>query len=72
MHDTTVDEIEGETIRSGWNAIEQSKMTGFPVHEINKGLGPAIDEFLSYHKEWYILERYTNNNGLTILAKRYY
>ena len=72
MHDTTVDEIYGETIRAGWNAEEQSKMSGFPVDEINKGLGPAIDEFLTSHKDWYILERYSNNNGLTILAKRYY
>lgn len=34
-----------------------------------KGLWPAIEEFLEEHKEWCILERYTNNNGLLILKR---
>ena len=70
MHDTTVDEIYGETIRCGWDAIKQSKETGFPVEEINKGLWPAVLEFLHNNPEWYLKERFINNNGLTILAKR--
>ena len=45
MHDTTVDEIYGETIRMGWNAEEQSIESGIPVEEINKGLWPAIEDF---------------------------
>ena len=69
MHDTTVDEIYGETIRCNMNAQNQSKMTGIPVNEINKGLWPAIEEFLSFNRNWRIKERYTNNNGLTILEK---
>ncbi len=69
MHDTTVDEWAGETIRNGWNAVEQSKTTGIPIQEILKGLWPAIEEFLKEHPEWSIEKRYTNNNGLTILAK---
>jgi hypothetical protein len=69
MHDTTVDEILGETIRRGWNADEQSLVTGFPVEEINRGLWPAVEEFLRDNKNWVIKERYTNNNGLTILEK---
>lgn len=69
MHDTTVDEIFGETIRCGWNAIEQSKMIGFPVEEINSGLWPAVEEFLQNNTNWVLKERYTNNNGLTILEK---
>jgi len=69
MHDTTVDGIYGETIRYRLNAATQSKISGFPVHEINKGLWPAITEFLENNKEWYLKERFTNNNGLTILAK---
>ncbi len=69
MHDTTVDEFNGETIRCGWDAELQSKQTGFPVEEINKGLWPAIEEFLDTNHDWYLKERYTNNNGLTILAK---
>lgn len=69
MHDTTVDEWLGETIRVGWNADEQSKQYGFPVDEINKGLGPAIDEFLGSHPEWTIEKKLVNNNGLTILKR---
>lgn len=38
MHDTTVDEIYGETIRCYMNAEEQSIESGIPVEEINKGL----------------------------------
>jgi hypothetical protein len=70
MHDTTVDEIHGETIRCYWDAEKQSQESGIPVEEINKGLWPAIEEFLENNPEWYIKERYTNNNGLTILAKK--
>lgn len=69
MHDTTVDAIYGETIRCGWNAREQSKLSGFTVEEINKGLWPAVEEFLANNSDWVLLERYTNNNGLTILKK---
>lgn len=70
MHDTTVDGIHGETIRNGWDALTQSKDTGIPVEEINKGLWPAIVEFIDTNPEWYIKERFTNNNGLTILARK--
>ena len=71
MHDTTVDEIYGETLRCGWNPIEQSENTGFPVEEIICGLGKAIVDFLNENPNWKILEKYTNNNGLTILTKIY-
>jgi hypothetical protein len=69
MHDTTVDEFEGETVRIGWNAVEQSKMSGFPIEEINCGLGKAIDEFLISNPNWKLIEKFTNNNGLTILER---
>jgi len=69
MHDTTVDEFYGETIRSRWNAEKQSKISGIPIEEINKGLGPAIDEFLNEHPEWTLKEKLTNNNGLTVLMR---
>jgi len=69
MHDTTVDEWHGETIRNGWNAQQQSIETGIPVDEINKGLWPAIEEFLQKHPEWKIEKRFINNNGLTILTR---
>lgn len=69
MHDTTVDEIYGETIRNGWNAEQQSIESGFPVEEIKCGLWKAIEDFLIYKIEWKIKERYYNNNGLIILEK---
>ncbi len=69
MHDTTVDEWEGESIRQGLPIELQSKETGFPIEEINKGLWPAIAEFLDNHPEWKLKERFTNNNGLTILER---
>lgn len=70
MHDTTVDEWAGETIRCRMNAYEQSHSSGFPIEEINKGLWPAIDEFLVENTDWTLHERFRNNNGLTILRKR--
>ena len=69
MHDTTIDEIYGELIRYGGNAIEQSKITGIPVEEINCGLQKAIDEFLLTNTEWKLKKKYINNNGLTILER---
>lgn len=69
MHDTTVDEIFGETIRMCLNAEAQSRETGIPIEEINKGLWPAVEEFLSENANWHIKKRYTNNNGLTILER---
>ena len=69
LHDTTIDAEYGETIRLSCNSIEQSKLTGIPVEEINKGLWPAIEEFLSTHQDWILHERFTNNNGLTVLKK---
>jgi hypothetical protein len=69
MHDTTVDEIYGETIRMCMNSYQQSKQTGFPIEEINRGLWPAVEEFLRDNTNWRLKERYTNNNGLTILER---
>lgn len=78
MHDTTVDEWHGETIRTGWcgelyteNVQRLSLESGIPVEEITKGLWPAIDEFLKNNHNWELLERYTNNNGLTVLKRNY-
>lgn len=69
IHDTTVDEWYGESVRGSADSERQSRETGFPVEEIRKGLWPAITEFLRDHAEWEITARYTNNNGLTILSR---
>ena len=34
-----------------------------------RGLWPAIEEFLNNNPEWGLKERFTNNNGLTILSR---
>ena len=69
MHDTTVDEIKGETLRLYLNSHQQSLETGYSIDEIECGLKKAITEFLKEHPEWEIHEKFANNNGLTILKK---
>ncbi len=69
LHDTTVDAIYGESIRGGSDTYRQSIESGYPEHEIRKGLWPAVTEFLAVHPEWKIEKRYTHNNGLTILVR---
>ena len=34
-----------------------------------KGIWPAVQEFIDSHPEWQMIERRTNNNGLTVLKK---
>jgi hypothetical protein len=70
LHDTTVDEVEGESIRMRLNIPEQCRTSGYPEEEIRKGLGPAIAEFLEAHPEWTVERKDTHNNGLTILARK--
>ena len=69
MHDTTVDEVYGESIRMRMDVGAQIRETGYPQEEICRGLGPAIAEFLEAHPEWVLEKKYTHNNGLTILAR---
>jgi hypothetical protein len=60
FHDTTTYEYSDESSGSV-NSLDGVSS--------GKGLWPAIEEFLSENKEWTILERYYNNNGLTILKR---
>jgi hypothetical protein len=71
MHDTTVDEWQGETKRNihKYDVNKQSIDSGIPVEEILKGLWPAIEEFLQHNKDWVLHARWLNNNGLTILKR---
>jgi hypothetical protein len=70
LHDTTVDGEHGESIRLKSNIEEEAKTSGFTEEEIEKGLWPAVEEFLLNHPEWGLKERYTNNNGLTVLMRK--
>tara|TARA_Y100000591_G_scaffold206907_1_gene179158 strand:- start:432 stop:1232 length:801 start_codon:yes stop_codon:yes gene_type:complete len=69
LHDTTVDGEFGESIRLSLDSKKQSKITGYSVQEIEKGLWPAVEEFLKSSSDWILEKRYTNCNGLTILRK---
>jgi hypothetical protein len=61
LHDTTTyaDVGEGYTYECAAQPGEQ-----------RKGLWTAVEEFLARSPEWELRERYTNNNGLTVLARR--
>lgn len=69
MHDTTVDEFLGESIRLKSNLEKQSQDSGYPIYEIARGLWPAIEEFLQKYPRWVLHKKYTNCNGLTILKR---
>lgn len=69
MHDTTIDGINGESLRYNCDIHKQSIESGFSEEEIKKGLRPAIDEFLENHKNWILHKNFTNCNGLTVLKK---
>jgi hypothetical protein len=67
IHDTTVDEWLGESVRQNMDVKAQAIESGYPEDEITKGLWYAIEEFLQVHTEWKLKERFFNNNGLTVL-----
>lgn len=54
FHDTTIFEWIGESYQGNYE----------------RGIWYAIEEFLEENPHWEILERYTNNNGLTILKRK--
>ena len=70
LHDTTVDAEGGEALRSKQDVEAMMSLSGYPREEIERGLWPAVLEFLADHPEWEIEKRYVNNNGLTVLARK--
>ncbi len=69
LHDTTIDAKLGESVRMGFDMQKQSEEIGYPLNEINKGLWLVVEEFINENSNWTIKERFTNNNGLTILER---
>lgn len=69
LHDTTVDGEVGESVREKYDIPKQIIESGLSREEIERGLWPAVEEFLALHPEWKLKERYTNNNGLTVLER---
>jgi hypothetical protein len=63
LHDTTTYEYVDED--------ELRNQTLYTTNNLGKkGLWPAVMDFLDENSGWYIRERFFNNNGLTILARR--
>jgi hypothetical protein len=63
MHDTTTFAFRGE--------VQVYNSTVAPENRTQpKGLWPAVTEFLETNQEWQILEKFDNNNGLTILSRK--
>ena len=69
LHDTSTDGDLGESLRFNLDTLKQSEESGFPVEEIEKGLSPAIEEFLHASEDWVLEAKFTNCNGLTVLKK---
>lgn len=69
IHNTTIDEDVGESVRVGHDIDALATQTGYEVADIKRGLWPAIEEFLAAHSEWVVKERVTYNNGLTVLER---
>lgn len=58
LHDTTSFEFRDEKLKGYKPSITKKA-----------GLWPAVEEFLKNNKDWYVKERFKNNNGLTIIEK---
>ena len=71
LHDTAIDGYRGESVRMGHDLIEMAKISGYSIDEIYRGLGFAIEEFLSEHQEWQVERIFSHNNGLTILRRQH-
>ena len=63
LHDTTKYETQDE---GTWGRYNDQRTEG----KQKTGLWTAVEEFLQQYPEWVLKERYTNNNGLTILERK--
>lgn len=62
FHDTESFQTKGE---DAYPAVFHTAMND------GKGIWPAIEEFMQANPHWVIAERFTNNNGLTVLKRNY-
>jgi hypothetical protein len=65
LHDTTTFGERGESGSEMKINIMTNQMEVIPF----RGLWPAVEEFLQEHPEWKVKERFTHNNGLTVLER---
>eukprot|EP00928_Gymnodinium_smaydae_P039138 TRINITY_DN26804_c0_g2_i2.p1 TRINITY_DN26804_c0_g2~~TRINITY_DN26804_c0_g2_i2.p1 ORF type:complete len:955 (-),score=107.63 TRINITY_DN26804_c0_g2_i2:20-2884(-) len=73
LHDTTLDGDASECVRKpdvpGHSCSDMSKASGFNMRDIERGLWPAVTEFLEAHSYWQLHQRYWYNNGLIVLRR---
>ena len=62
LHDTTTYGHKDESSYESWGADWKAE---------DKGIWPAVEEFLEQNPEWSLAEKFENNNGLTILKRSY-
>jgi hypothetical protein len=55
--------------RDNINIESLTSVYNMSYEELYKGLWPAIEDFIANNSNWKIKERFTNNNGLTVLEK---
>ncbi len=75
LHDTTIDDQTSECVRLGYEQPHYDnlvkKYSGkYTADDFKRGLGHAITRFLFENPEWVVLEKYENNNGLTVLQRK--
>jgi len=69
MNNTEIDGEYGEAIRCKLDLRHLVEIYDYPPEEIMLGIYPAIEEFLSEHREWSICYETTDNNGLIIIHR---
>jgi len=63
LHDTYSFGFKDEDLYSEYDM-------GRKESNLPKGLISAVDEFLLHNPQWFIFERFANNNGITILKRK--
>ena len=73
LHDTTIDEDTSECVRMGYESNNYDSLVSqyggkYSADDFKKGLSFAVNRFMDEHPEWTVLEKFENNNGLTVLT----
>lgn len=66
---TTAPRSAEQTMRAVANVLHVSRLSGFTVQEIMKGLGTAVDDFVAEHPEWIVKDPLGALQGLVILER---
>lgn len=74
FHDTTIDGLRSEYVRLGYEQQHYKQLVEmyknkYTEEEFKQGLSFAIEKWLSENPDWKQIEKFENNNGLTILSK---